>query len=786
MRSVLIFLLVIPIKIFAQVEVIRDTYGVNHIYAKNEHDLFYAQGYCAAKDRLFQFEMWRMQATGTSAEVFGEKQLKRDIGTRRFKFRGNLSQELNHYHSHGEAIIRAFTDGVNAYIREALKDPSKLPLEFRLLGIKPKEWTPDVVISRHQGLLGNIGSEVEVGRQVAAVGSEKARELEVFEPGRPILDIDPAIDQQHLSDSVTDLYDAFRKRLSITPKDLVLSANISNDEYRMLAMHDELDYDKAIHSEVIGSNNWIVSGGKSQSGYPMLANDPHRALAAPSLRYMVHLNAPGWNVVGGGEPTIPGVSIGHNDYGAWGLTIFAIDGEDLYVYELNSSNKRQYKYQGRWEDMRIIKDTIHVKGSTDVFVDHLYTRHGPVSFVDEKKNIAYAIRCAWLEPGGAPYLASLRIDQAKDWNEFRNACSYSHIPGENMIWADRKGDIGWQAVGIAPIRKNWSGLVPVPGDGRYEWAGYLPINDLPHVYNPSKGFWATANENLVPLDYPHNDAVGANWADPYRANRVNEVLGSGKIFSQADMMRLQFDYLSIPARNLVPFLKELTSADPKAESARQMLLDWNFVMDKNSVAAGIYSAWEKKITEGIRPLFVPEKALSLYKYIPTVRIVEWITTARPEFGKNPIEDRNALLVRCLENAVNELTKKLGPDMKKWNYGQPSYHHVLIKHPLSNAVDQATRKKLEAGPLPRGGNGSTPGMTGNSDNQVSGASFRIVVDTKDWDLSMFTNAPGQSGNPDSPFYRNLFPMWANDQHFPVYFSREKIEKNAVEKLTLTPQ
>jgi penicillin G amidase len=197
-------------------------------------------------------------------------------------------------------------------------------------------------------------------------------------------------------------------------------------------------------------------------------------------------------------------------------------------------------------------------------------------------------------------------------------------------------------------------------------------------------------------------------------------------------------------------------------------------------------AWEKKIGESITPLFVPEKAVSLYRYIPISRIVEWITTARPEFGKNPVEDRDRFLISCLENAVKDLTKKLGPDMKKWQYGQPSYHHVLIKHPLSNAVDEATRKKLEAGPLPRGGYGSTPGMTGNSDNQTSGASFRIVVDTKDWDLSMFTNAPGQSGNPDSPFYRNLFPMWANDQHFPVYFSREKIEKNAAEKLTLTPQ
>ncbi len=355
-----------------------------------------------------------------------------------------------------------------------------------------------------------------------------------------------------------------------------------------------------------------------------------------------------------------------------------------------------------------------------------------------------------------------------------------------MIWADRKGDIGWQSVGIAPIRKNWSGLVPVPGDGRYEWSGYLPITSLPNVYNPPKGYWATANENLVPLDYPHNNAVGANWADTYRADRINEVLGSGKKMTLADMMRLQFDYLSIPARNLVPFLKEVKGPDPRTETARQMLLSWDYVLDKNSVAGGIYVAWENKMREKIIPLFVPENARSMYKYIPISRIVEWITTARPEFGNNPIEDRNAFLISALVGATSDLTKKLGSDMKKWQYGQASYHHVLIKHPLSNAVDDATRKKLEAGPLPRGGYSSTPGMTGGSDNQTSGASFRIVVDTRDWDQSMFTNAPGQSGDPDSPFYRNLFPIWANDQHFPVYFSREKIEKNSSSKVVLTPR
>ncbi len=770
------------------VEVIRDRYGVNHIYAKNEHDLFFAQGYCAAKDRLFQFEMWRRQATGTLAEILGERELKRDIGARLFQFRGNLRQELNHYHPRGEEIITAFTNGINAYVREALADKKNLPLEFQLLGITPGFWSPEVVISRHQGLLGNIGEEMELARQVVLMGAEKVKELNVLEPGNPVLEIDETIQSQRLFDNVTELYDAFRKPVAFAPQDLVANANQNRNEYQRLATLDQQNYDAVMQQEreSIGSNNWIVSGTWTQSGYPMLANDPHRALAAPSLRYMVHLHAPGWNVVGGGEPTIPGVSIGHNDFGAWGLTVFSIDSEDLYVYELNPANHRQYKYQQQWEEMRFIKDTIRVKGMPDVLVEHAYTRHGPVTFVDTTNHIAYALRCGWMEVGGAPYMASLRIDQAQTWEEFREACTYSHIPGENMIWADRNGNIGWQTVGIAPIRKNWSGLVPVPGDGRYEWSGYLPIQSLPNLYNPSKGFWATANENLVPFNYEHRDAVGWSWASSYRADRVNEVLGSGKKHTLADMMRLQNDYLSLPARNLVLFLAELKSNNAKVEIARQRLLNWNFVLDKNSIEAGIYVAWERQLLAQATQKFVPENAKKYLRSIPLSKVVAWISTADARFGANAIAARNQFLIQCLESGVAELEKKLGSDMKKWQYGQPAYHHVLIKHPLSNAVDVATRLKLEAGPLPRGGNGSTPGVTSNTDNQTHGATFRMVADTKDWDLTMFTNAPGQSGNPDSPYYKNLFEWWANDQHFPVYFSRSKIESVAAEKVLLQPQ
>ena len=769
------------------VEVIRDNYGVNHIYAKNEHDLFFTQGYCAAKDRLFQFEIWRRQATGAVAELLGSRELKRDIGARLFRFKGDLKQELNHYHENGEAIITAYTDGINAYISETEKNPSLLPIEFSLLDTKPQKWTPDIVISRHQGLLRNITEEVSVARMVARLGSEKVKEIENYGPGDPLLDIDPAINKERLFDDVIELYNAFRGSVKFAPEDLKIAGNANMEEYQNLAKLDETALQDILDKErqIIGSNNWIVSGQYSQSRYPLLANDPHRALSAPSLRYMVHLNAPGWNVVGGGEPTIPGVSIGHNEHGAWGLTVFNVDCEDLYVYELNPANHNQYKYQDGWEDMRIEKDVIKVKDAPDAHVEHRYTRHGPVTFHDEKNNIAYAIRAAWMEIGGSPYLASLRMDQATTWEEFRDACSYSHLPAENMIWADREGNIGWQVVGIAPIRKNWSGMVPVPGDGRYEWAGYLPIQLLPHVYNPEKGFWATANENLVPDHYEHRNAVGWSWSDSYRADRINEVLAQNKKFTINDMMRLQTDYLAIPARTLIPLLENLKSADKNTEAARFMLSNWNFVMNKSSIEASIYKAWEDRLEQNIKPLFIPEKEMDLVRSLPLNSVIDWILSARPEFGRNSVAARDEFLLKALQDAVADLSKKLGPDMRKWQYGSLNNHHVLIKHPLSNAVDAATRKKLDVGPLPRGGYGYTPGVTGNGDNQTHGATFRIVVDTKDWDKTMFTNSPGQSGNPDSYFYNNLFPLWANDKHFPVFFSKPLVEKSAYEKFLLKP-
>jgi len=770
----------------APVEIKVDQWGVAHIYAQNEADLFFAQGYYAARDRLFQFEVWRRQATGTVAEILGPREVKRDIGTRLFQFRGDMKTEMGHYHPRGVKIIESFTQGVNAYIKLTRENPDLLPMEFDLLDIEPQYWTPDIVISRHQGLLGNIGTELRTARAVAELGPKKVQELSWFHPKNPKLSIDSLIDPALFDEDILELYNAYRRPVRFRPEDIVGDARNDLEAFRGLAEAEDKRWEQDSKEGLtnIGSNNWIVSGKHTASGYPMMANDPHRTQAVPSLRYMVHLNAPGWNVIGGGEPEIPGVSIGHNEHGAWGLTVFRTDAEDLYVYQTNPDNPNQYWYKGAWEEMKVIRDTIAVKGQPPVMVDLKYTRHGPVVFEQESSQTACAVRCGWLEYGGSPYLASLRMDQAKTFEEFRAACNFSHIPGENMIWADREGNIGWQAVGIAPIRKNFSGMVPVPGDGRYEWDGYLPIIAKPNVYNPESGIFATANENVTPKDYEHWDAIGFSWSDPFRGNRVREVLASGRKHSLADMARLQTDYLSIPARTLVPLLKPFIFEEEQMAAAKTHLMGWDYQLRPNSIAAAIYVEWEKALSDAVFNRIVPAEGRDLIR-LQLKQVIDYLLMPDGHFGEDALAVRDQILKDALQIALKTLRTKVGGDMTQWQYGQEKLKHIVLKHPLSPAVSADVRAQLEVGPAPRGGYSHTVNSTGGNYNQSSGASFRIIVDTGDWDRCLATNSPGQSGDPENKNYKNLFDTWAKDRFFPLFFSKEKISSVTAETLYLKP-
>jgi len=784
------------------VEVIVDRWGVSHIYAENEADLFFAQGYQAAQARLFQFEMWRRQATGTVAEILGPRELDRDIGARMLRFRGDLTSELKHYHPRGDKIVEAFVNGINAWIDQTEADPTLLPLEFRLLDIRPGRWTPEVVISRHQGLMHNLTQEIDMGRAVAIAGQDMVKDLVWFHPGSPSLQLDASITAEVLQPDILKYYKAARSPIQFKPTDVhpeFRSVNLGihwrQNPQQPISIVDHQFTPVLPSSRVpadgvdIGSNNWLVGSRLSQSGSPIMANDPHRTVQIPSLRHFVHLVAPGWNVIGGGEPTLPGISIGHNQHGAWGLTVFRIDAEDLYVYQTHPDDCSKYRYGNSWESMRVITEPISVKGQSQVLYDFKFSRHGPIIYEDMGHQVAYGLRAGWLERGGAPYLASLRMNQANDWQSFREACFYSHIPGENMVWADRQGNIGWQAVGIAPQRPNWDGLVPVPGDGRYEWSGYLPISELPHVLNPAAGFWNSSNENVLPPDYTHRRSVAWTWADPFRGDRVREVLSSRNRFTVEDMIRLQLDEVSIPARILTPMIVQCNASqtldEPVLKTALQRLAGWDHALARDSAAAAIYVMWQARLLANVQQAVVPHEIESFVTPLSIHRVIQWMQYPAERFGPDATTVRDQLIVKSLREAVDELTHRLGAEVAQWKYGDPRFKHVSLTHPLAGAVKESIRNQLNLGPLGRGGDLYTVNNTGAADNQPSGATFRIIIDTNNWDDAVATNTPGQSADPESPHYGDLFVPWAQGQYFPLYYSKAKIESVQEHTTRLVP-
>ncbi|MHB9030972.1 MAG: penicillin acylase family protein, partial [Candidatus Latescibacterota bacterium] len=777
-----------------KVEILRDQWGVSHIYAETEEDLFLAQGFNAARERLWQLDLWRRQGEGKLAEAFGPRFLEKDKAARLFLYRGDQEKEFRSYHPRGKKILTAFVQGINAWIDLTRANPELLPIEFRLTGAMPDYWTPATPLIRIFGLTRNSGREVSLARLVHLMGTEAVEKLHVFEPPAK-LEIPGGIDLSHFDEKVLEKYNLARAAVAFLPEDLAGDFPREERERHARSISPSEPGTAGDASPArFESNNWTVSGRLTATGAPILAGDPHRAHTIPSLRYMVHLSGPGWNVIGAGEPAIPGVSLGHNDKIAFALTIFSFaDEEDIYVYDTNPSNPDQYRYKGRWVNMKPVGETFQVKGQAPEKVQLKFTRHGPVIHEDPARHKAYALRAAWLEhEGTAVYLAGLRLDQARNWKEFREAMYKHYCPSLNMIYADVKGNIGWFGGSIAPVRPNWNGLLPVPGDGRYEWKGYLDTKKLPMVSNPPEGFFATANQYNVPEGYPRLDIIAREWSHPSRFDRITEVLRSGEKHSVESMMRLQLDETSLPARELAPLLAGLRSPDPEVGRALEFLRNWDFALSRDSVPATIYEVLTLNLQDAVTPLYVPEPARRILGGLDRrvlTGLVKSPDGACLAFGPTPAEGRDAVLLASLERAVNYLKERRGDDPAAWNWG--ALHHMRYEHALSavKTLDSSTRDLLDTNSLPKGGDSFTVNNTNfrRSDfRQTSGASYRQVIDLGDWDRSMAINSPGQSGDPRSPHYKDLFPLWAEGKYFPLFFSREQIEGVTEERTILRPK
>jgi len=737
------------------VTVLRDRWGVPHIYAETQDDLFFAQGFVAAQDRLWQMEIWRRTGEGRLAEVLGPEAVERDRFARLLRYRGDLDAEYQSYAPDAKGIIEAFVRGVNAFIAASRDRP---PVEFELAGFRPEPWTPEVCLTRMAGfgMTGNVPREVLRAKLGAALGWQLADEVIPTAPPRP-LESQP------------------RTGLEGVDEKLLALPNASRSPLRFQAQAGKTPQD--------GSNNWVIDGSLSATGKPLLANDPHRALTLPSLRSMVHLVAPGWNVIGAGEPALPGVSVGHNDRVAFGFTIAMMDQQDLYIEETNPANPHEVRFQGRWEPMRIERETIRVKGGEPVAVELEFTRHGPVIHEDRERHRAYVLRWVGSEPGTAGYLASLSLDRARDWPGFRKALERWKVPSENLVYADVDGNIGWQVAGLAPVRKGWSGLLPVPGSGEYEWQGFLPAAELPAAFNPPRHFLATANHNILPPGYPRE--LGYDWGDPTRFLRISEILGAGGSqggkFSVADFQRLQNDEVSPPARELVSLLGAAKGAGPDLQPWIEKLVHWDGTLARDSAAAALYEIWAAKLDPAVFKSRLPKEWVP-FVADPILAIDLLRDPKHAWFGSDPKAGRDAVLLRSLEEAVAEAKTKLGPDPKTWRWG--GLHKTALQHVL--ATDPERKALFGLPPVERGGDGTTVDVAvGPGFDALHGASFREILDLADWDRSVAVNLPGQSGQPGSPHYSDLLPLWAEGKYFPLLYSRGKVEAESPERLVLTP-
>lgn len=764
----------------APAEIVVDHWGVAHIYASSQRDAFFLQGYNAARDRLWQIDLWRKRGLGLLSKSFGPGYVEQDRAARLFLYRGDMEAEWNAYAPDARAAAEAFAAGVNAYVGEVKAGTKPLPVEFELTSSTPEEWRPDDIVRiRSHALVSNVTSEVARARVACAAGVEADEPRRKLDPADHKRVVPAGLDPCDVPANVLDDYVLGTKQVDFGP--LVPGQRAERDRNSELAALMEAQLYE-------GSNNWVVSPSKSESGRAILANDPHRQLGVPALRYVVALNAPGMNLIGAGEPALPGVSLGHNNDVAFGITIFAMDQEDLYVYETNASKPDSYRYKGKWEPMTVVRETIEVKGEAPREVDLKFTRHGPVLSQDAGARRAFAMRSVWFEPGVAGYFGSTRLTHAKSWDDFKAASNHWGAPPLNLVYADVNGNVGWAASGKTPVRKNWDGLMPVPGDGRYEWQGFFAKDLLPSSFNPDAGFFATANEFNLPADYPAEERkVAFEWTDPSRSSRIHEVLRADPKVSLLDSMRLQTDSVSPQARRGVQLTSGVRSNNPDVIRALGYLQNWNGNETVDSQAAAIYETWANKyLGKAVVARVTPEAARGIVGNGHLEAIISYLEAPDSRLGADPIDARKAVVLESLEAALDELKQRLGPDMSTWTWGR--LHVAKWEPAIGVLASPEVKAQMSVGPLATPGSSSTPrAQTWNPANftVTAGASVRFVFDVGAWDNSMFINTPGQSGDYTSSHYRDLFPTWAEGGYAPLPFSREAVDRAAKRVITLKP-
>ncbi|MDA8251128.1 MAG: penicillin acylase family protein, partial [Rhodospirillales bacterium] len=681
-----------------------DRWGIPHIRADSLHDLFFAQGFNAARDRLWQIDLWRKRGLGLLAADFGPGFLAQDYASRLFLYRGDMAAEWASYAPDAQAICAAFTAGINAYVALTEREPARLPPEFALLGTRPARWRPeDVVRIRSHSMTRNGLSEIL--RAHVLSHADLATDLLRKDLNPPVTPrVAEGMDLGAIGIDAATLFKLATTGVTFTPERL--AAPLA-DAWQWTNVTDLGEVTRA--ADLQGSNNWAVAGSRTVTGRPIFASDPHRTHSIPALRYLVHLSAPGFDAIGIGEPAVPGISMGHNGTAAFSVTIFGADQEDVYVYETSPDRPDAYRYGAGWEDMAVVQERFAVKGAPEQTVPLRFTRHGPVIAADAARRQAIAVRTVWSAPGSAAYLASLSGMRATSVEEYRAALRRWGAPSVNHVYADTSGTIAWMPAGFTPIRPNWDGLLPVPGDGRYEWAGFLDPDQLPREVAPARGYVATANAFNLPADWDHaTRQIGFEWIEPSRANRVHEVLRADTAHSIAAACALQTDVTSIPARRLQALLAPLRAADEDAAAGLALFAGWDCRLSADSAAAALAELWwTRHLRPALLERLVPDAKLrALLLPGDMVSLLRVLEQPDARFGEPPAAARDRLLLETLAAAMRDGAARMGRDSAGWGWGR--LHHAYFQHALAGA---GAGPSFDAGPWPIGGSASTPMHTG---------------------------------------------------------------------------
>ena len=761
------------------VTVIRDPRGIPHIYAQDSHDLFMAQGYVHAQDRFWQMEFWRRIGQGRLAEILGPSALPQDKFLRTLGIAEAARASLDEYDAESRQILVDYAEGVNAYLR---LQGGRLPLEFQVLAlngvvVKPEPWKPEDTVTwgtmMSWDLGGNYDRELELAQVLSRFGEDTFQALVVSYPGSHPVVVPKGIAWERIAPPIAEL-----------PRGLVLGQGSG-----------------------VGSNNWVISGKKSATGKPLLANDPHLGIQMPSIWYEVGLHCrPAsegcpYDVVGFSFPTAPGVVIGHNARIAWGVTNAGPDVQDLYVEKLNPANPNQVEVNGHWEDMQVSHQQIRVAGQKEpVSLVVRRTRHGPIIndvATGPESRWAYGwqpVALKWTALGANRVLMSvLRVDRARNWQEFREALRYWDCPAQNFVYADIEGNIGYQMPGQIPIRAKGNGMLPVPGwTDEYAWTRMIPFEELPTAYNPPEGYIATSNNKIVPDSYPY--LISLEWDSGYRAQRVVELLQAQETLSVTGMAAMQYDNASLFARVVIPILQDIPLDRPEVARARDRLLRWDLQQDMECPEALLFAAFSLRLPAvllgdelGTLAPKMDGSSMALFASIvldPAARWWDDATTA-------PQESRADTLARALNEGYDLAAKLQGKDMSRWRWGK-AHRAVFDNQTLGHSGISLIEGLFNRGPVQTAGG---PGIVNAT--QWDGAdpqhpfavtwvpSMRMVVDLSNLDNSITTSTTGQSGHPYHRHYDDQIGNWRLGRYAPMYWDEGRLRREGEGVLTLSP-